>query len=153
MPKTQDVVSDDGTTARRKPVVGDMRWDGKLWRRWNSRRWARAAYSLRPELLTDPAPLHELAAIDESRRQRALALAVEDQVATNAATVIHEGPSGVALAYRRPVAHLLHGILTAFTGGLWAVVWIAIAFGRHEDRIRLEVDRWGNVWAKPIAGV
>jgi hypothetical protein len=153
MPKTHDVVSDDGTTARRKPVVGDMRWDGKLWRRWNGRRWARAAYSLHPERLTNPAPLFQFAPIDESRRQRALALAVEDQVATNAASVILDGPSGVALAYRRPVAHFMHAIITGLTGGLWAIVWIAVAFGRREDRIRLEADRWGNVWAHPIASL
>ena len=107
-----------------------MRWDGKLWRRWSGRRWARAAYSLHPERLTNPAPFYQEAPIEESRRHRALALAVEDQVATNAATVILDGPSGVALAYRRPIAHLAHAIATLLTGGLWAAVWIAVALGK-----------------------
>jgi hypothetical protein len=80
-----------------------------------------------------------------------LSLAVEDQVAANAATVIHDGPSGVVLAYRRPVSHVFHAVMTLLTGGLWAVVWLALALGRREDRVRLEADQWGNVWAQPVA--
>ena len=153
MPSVQEVVDGHGTTVRRKPVAGDLRWDGELWRRWSGRRWARAAYSLRPEQLTDVTPFYRGSQLDEARRDRVLALAVEDQVASNAGTVIYEGPSGVVLAYRRPISHFFHAGLTVFTGGLWGVVWIAAVLSRHEDRIRLEADRWGNVWARPIAGV
>jgi hypothetical protein len=38
--------------------------------------------------------------------------------------------------------HLLH---------LWAIVWLAAALGRREDRYRLEVDPWGNVWAARVS--
>ena len=129
-----------------------MRWDGKAWKRWSGRRWARAAYSLYPDRLREATRLDQAPAIDKHSRQRAMALAVEDQVATNGATVILDGPSGVVLAYRRPVAHLLHAFLTVITGGLWAVVWLAIALGKREDQIQLESDFWGNVWARPIVG-
>jgi hypothetical protein len=153
MPKVQEVVDSRGATVRRRPVAGDLRWDGERWRRWSGRRWSRAAYSMRPEQLTDAKPFYRETRIDEARRIRALALAVEDQVARNAGTVIHEGPSGVVLAYRRPISHFFHAVLTVFTGGLWGLVWIAMILSRHEDRIRLEADRWGNIWARPIAGV
>jgi hypothetical protein len=59
VPKVQDVVNDDGTAVRRKPVGGDLRWDGTSWQRWSGRRWARAAYSLHPEVLTNPAPFYQ----------------------------------------------------------------------------------------------
>ena len=80
-----------------------------------------------------------------------MSLAVEDQVAASAATVILRGPSGAVLAYRRPVPHAFHGVMTLVTGGLWAVVWLALALGKREDRVRLEADEWGNVWARPVA--
>jgi hypothetical protein len=83
---------------------------------------------------------------------RALSLAVEDQVTTSGATLVLDGPHGVVLAYRRPVAHVFHALMTLITAGLWAVVWLAIALGRREDRVRLEVDAWGNIWPRPIAG-
>ena len=148
----QDVVGRDGTVARRKPVVGDMQWDGTVWRRWSGRRWATAAYSIDPERLRRAAPLHEdPQTVDEERRRRALALAVEDQVASNGATVVHDGPSGVVLSYRRSVSHGFHAALTLFTAGLWAVFWLATVLGRQDDRVRLEADKWGNVWAQPTA--
>ena len=59
-------------------------------------------------------------------------------------------------AYRRPVSHVIHALLTLLTGGLWAVVWgvvRAVVWGvvwgmvwvvtvlvRGEDRVRLEPD-------------
>lgn len=76
-----------------------------------------------------------------------LAKAVEDQVATNGATVVYDGPSGVVLGYRRPVSHGLHAIGTFLTGGLWGIVWIVATLARKQDRARLEIDPWGNVWA------
>lgn len=151
MMKASDVVTVDGSVLRRKPVLGDMHWDGKAWQRWSGRRWTKAAYSVHPERLANAAPFHHEPAIDEDRRHRALSLAVEDQVSTNGATVILDGPSGVVLAYRPRVAHLFHALMTLVTGGLWGVVWLAVALGRREDRVRFEVDHWGNVWARSVA--
>jgi hypothetical protein len=95
---------------------------------------------------------HDQHPIDDASRARALSLAVEDQVSTQRATVVFDGPSGIVLAYRRRVSHFAHAVLTVLTAGLWAPLWLATVLGRREDRLRLEVDRWGNVWAKPIAG-
>ena len=151
MPKVQEVVNADGARVRRQPIAGDLRWDGTSWKRWDGGRWTRAAYSLHPELLSDPGPLHQRPPVADQRRRRALSLAVEDQVAAHAATVVHDGPSGVVLAYRRPVSHFFHAVMTLLTGGLWAVVWLALALGKREDRVRLEADQWGNVWPRPVA--
>jgi hypothetical protein len=151
VPRVQEVISSDGEVVRRKPRLGDMRWDGTEWMRWSGRRWARAAYSLHPELLTEQVRLQERPPVTDERRQLALALAVDDQVAAQAASVILDGPRGVVLAYRRPVSHLFHAVMTLLTGGLWIVVWLTLALGRREDRIRLEADPWGNVWAQPVA--
>ena len=151
MPIARDVTSADGAVVRRKPVVGDMHWDGKRWRRWDGRRFVHAAYAVHPARLEEQTKLHDQPELDESRRQRALSRAVEDQVVTNGATVVLDASSGVVLAYRRPVSHVLHAVLTLVTAGLWIVVWLAVAFGRGEDRALFEVDRWGNVWARPVA--
>jgi len=77
---------------------------------------------------------------------------VEDQVTTNSATVVFDGPNGIVLAYPRRIAHLFHAVMTIVTAGVWAVVWLAIALGRREDRVLLEADSWGNVWARPVLG-
>ena len=151
MTRTIEIAGPDGTRVRRRPIVGDLRWDGRVWQRWSGRRWSRAAYSLHPERLLRPTSFDEDPAIDRPGQARALALAVEHQVATNGASVVHDGPSGVVLAYRRPVSHVAHALLTLLTAGLWGIVWIVMALSRAEDRVLLEVDRWGNVWARPVA--
>lgn len=151
MARAQDVVRPDGNVERRKPVVGDMRWDGDVWERWSGRRWTRAVYSWDPARLADETPIHFDPPLDESRRRRALALAVEDQVTANGATLVLDGPHGAVLGYRPAVAHGLHAVMTVLTAGLWAVGWLAIVLGRRENRVRLEADDWGNVWARSVA--
>ena len=137
---------------RPKPVLGERAWDGTRWRRWSGRRWASAVYSLNAQRLKVATPLELDPRLDDARRAHALASAGEHQVSTNTATVLFEGPHGTVLAYRRRVSHGFHAVMTLFTGGLWAVVWLAVFLGRGEDRIRLEVDAWGNVWASRVTG-
>ncbi len=50
------------------------------------------------------------------------------------------------MARQRRVTHLGHFILTLLTGGLWGIVWLAVILNRREDRVRYEVDAWGNIW-------
>lgn len=140
----------DGSAMERRPVAGDLRWDGSAWRRYDGRRWVTAAYSLHREWLTDPAPLHRHEPVDDERRRRALLLAVEDQVADEGGTVVHDGPSGIVVAYRPHTSHVLHAVLTVLTGGLWLVVWLVVALGANPDRVRFEADRWGHVWTRPV---
>ena len=54
------------------------------------------------------------------------------------------------LGYRQPISHRFHAVLTLLTAGAWAIVWLAMNLGRREDRLLLEVDPWGNVWAKRV---
>ena len=135
-------------TAKR---AGELRWDGQVWLRWTGRRWARALYSVRPDRLQNPAPFADEDAVEPSLRAQALDLAVEDQVVTRAATVVHVGPSGTVLAYRRRPSHAGHALMTFVTGGLWTPFWLIAASRPHEERIRLEADRWGNVWGTHVA--
>ncbi len=50
-----------------------------------------------------------------------------------------------ALVLRRRPNHLLHALLTLFTGGFWLFVWIAITIGAVDERLHVEVDEFGNV--------
>jgi hypothetical protein len=135
--------------ARRDRAVGDLRWRKERWERWSGRRWARAAYSLQQDLLTRPATPDTWPVLDRARRDRGLSLAVENQVTQNRAHVLYEGPHGVVLGYRTPVSHLLHAVLTVLTAGLWLFVWLFVIATSREQRILLEIDRWGHVWAVP----
>ncbi len=129
-----------------------MRWDGKVWLRWSGRRWTRALYAVRPDRLENPARFVSEDVVTSERRARALALAVDDQVASQAAVVVHDDPTGVVLGYRRRSDTTSHAIMTVLTLGLWSPIWLAAVSRRREDRIRLEADKWGNVWGTPVTG-
>jgi|RhiMethySRZTD1v2_1073278.scaffolds.fasta_scaffold610658_3 hypothetical protein len=150
MVRVQEVVAPSGGVVRRKPRHGDYLWDGEVWLRWSGRRWARAAYSLHPDQLLSPERIDEHRPIDVERGRRALSRAVADQVASNKARVVHDGPSGAILGYERPVSHVFHAVMTLITAGLWGVVWLALTLRRREDRVRYDIDPWGNVWATPV---
>lgn len=128
-----------------------MRWDGDSWRRWSGRRWARPVYSLQPRVLVRRDGPATWARLDQDRLDHGIRLAVEDQVTRNAARVDHEGPHGVLLAYKVRVSHGLHLVLTILTGGLWGFVWIGVALSSGYDRVRLETDPYGHVWAVPLS--
>lgn len=125
--------------------MGTLRWDGKAWRRWNGRRWAKAPYSPDRMRLTLPMPLREDPTIPHSRREHLLAQAVAAEVASGADVVL-PGSVTTVVGRRRRVSHLVHALLTLLTMGMWAVVWIAMCLARTRDRVRLEVDEWGHVW-------
>lgn len=44
----------------------------------------------------------------------------------------------------KPVNHVLHLLLSVFTCGAWAFVWIYLAVTGGESRSVLHVDEWGN---------
>lgn len=127
-------------------AVGAMRWNGKVWRRWNGKRFAAALYSRDPIRLTLPAPLDTDLPLSQAARDELLATAVEDQLTTRGAHVIHVGPQGTLLGYRRPVSHFMHALLSIVTLGAWLLVWLIMCVARTEDRLRLDVDPWGHVW-------
>jgi hypothetical protein len=126
-------ISERGMTVYRKPVLGDMCWNGERWQRWSVRRWAIAADSLHQSRLLDPTPFGSSDEVDDAKRQRARASAVEHQVATNGAYVLYDGLSGVQLV-------------------IAARSRIAMTLGRGEDRVLLDADACGNVWARRVTG-
>src|SRR5207244_4318991 len=81
--RATEVIDARGVLVRREPRPGDLRWDGDVWMRWSGRRWTRALYALRPDRLRNPARFAHEDAVTPERRAKALALAVEDQVATH----------------------------------------------------------------------
>jgi hypothetical protein len=137
-------------TSRRNRAVGEMLWDGQEWRRWSGRSWASAVASIHPDRLRDSTPVDADPTLDPGRCRQILDDVVENQVATSGAFVVLDNHNGVVLAYRRRVSHLAHGLMTLLTGGLWLIVWISSATNRREERLRLESDSWGNVWAVPF---
>ena len=151
MRKVQDVLDVTGTPRRRKPEPGDTHWDGEAWQRWDGRRWTPAAYALHPELLKRPHGYRDAPELAAERRTHALEQVVADQVTSYGASVVLTTPTYVILGHRRRVSHLMHAVLTLVTGGLWAIVWLAAFLGGREERLRYEVDRWGNVWAQEVA--
>ncbi len=44
-----------------------------------------------------------------------------------------------------PVNNVLHLLLTVFTCGLWAVIWVVLLLAGGEKRMALTVDDYGNV--------
>src|SRR5689334_12705488 len=121
--RSQEVVDAAGATVQRVPLPGDLRWNGEEWRRYDGLRWKGATASVRPDRLRNPARFTDEDAISPERQERALALAVEDQVAQYGAHVVFEGPTGTIIGFRRKVSHVLHAVLTVLTSGLWAIVW------------------------------
>lgn len=53
--------------------------------------------------------------------------------------------SYAVMVYGKPANHILHLLLTLFTFGLWAIVWIIVALSSGEKRRTLQVDGYGNI--------
>jgi len=49
------------------------------------------------------------------------------------------------IVYGGSANHILHLLLTIFTGGLWLIVWIIAAMASGEKRQVITVDESGNV--------
>lgn len=141
----------DLAMAKSAVQTGQMRWDEKSrrWVRFSGRGWAPALYSLSPDTLNQPEPLAQRAAVAEHKRQRLLAKAVTEEL-MRGAVVYQQEPLYAVLGHKRPVSHLTHLLVTIVTLGLWSTVWLIMAIARREDRIRLDVDEWGNVWGTEL---
>ncbi|MFC7497292.1 MULTISPECIES: hypothetical protein [unclassified Nocardioides] len=132
-------------------AVGDLGWNGERWRRWDGKRWIAATYSLQPALLHGAAQPSTWPTLPAERLERGLALAVERQVVDQGGTVVLEGPHGPVLGYRSRVNHFLHALLTVVTMGIWAFFWLLSVLDRGQDRLQIQIDEWGHVWAHRAA--
>ena len=57
--------------------------------------------------------------------------------------------SAVLVKGHRP-NHAIHGVVTVFTLGLWAFVWVPLAIWGGEKRSVATVDEYGNVTVQRI---
>ncbi len=62
------------------------------------------------------------------------------------AKVINSASRLVTLEYGAPPNHLLHLLLTVFTCGLWAPIWLLLGIMNHAERRNLTVDDMGQLW-------
>lgn len=130
--------------------VGDRQWNERRgeWQRWTGSNWKPAVYSRDPYALRR-ADAFEGAPISGDQRVTLLKQAVAAE-ALNGASVVLRDRHNAVLGYQRPVNHFAHALLSLLTAGIWVPVWIVMAVSRKEDRVRLDVDGWGNVWASFI---
>lgn len=132
-------------------AAGELRYDDsdRVWLSWTGRRWARASYAADPGALTSPSPFTETNEVSDARRKALLGKAVDAEL-MRGATLMSRADYSAILSYRKQVSHLMHAVLSVLTLGLWTTVWLIVAITHGEDRIRFNVDRWGNVWPTEV---
>ncbi len=80
----------------------------------------------------------------DSERKQSLASTVTNMVAQGRRVESQSDFQAVLVRGHRP-NHLLHLIVTCFTFGLWAIVWLVLTFAGGEKRETVTVDEYGNV--------
>ncbi len=58
----------------------------------------------------------------------------------------------VTLVTEKEINHVLHLILSVFTGGLWLLVWALVYFSAKDTRELLQVDEYGGITLTPVRG-
>ena len=76
-------------------------------------------------------------------RKAALALQVSQKVASGM-RVESQSDFQAVLVKGKPVNHLLHGILTFFSMGMWGVVWLILFLTGGQTREIINIDDYGN---------
>ena len=76
-------------------------------------------------------------------RKAALALAISQQVALGM-RVESQSDFQAIVVKGKPVNHILHGILTAVTLGMWGIVWLILFVTGGQKRTIINVDEYGN---------
>jgi hypothetical protein len=132
-------------------VLGAAQWSAsaKEWRRWSGRNWLPAMYSRDPAALRSEQGPFASPPVDGDKRARFLEKAVAEEILRGGTPVLRE-PYAVVMSYKRPVSHVAHAVASVLTLGLWTTVWIVMAIARKEDRVRLEVDQWCNIWGSDL---
>jgi hypothetical protein len=76
-------------------------------------------------------------------RKELLAKQIQNAAATGARVETQSDFQAIVVR-GKPVNHVLHGVLTLFTLGVWGIVWIILALTGGENGQMLLVDEWGN---------
>jgi hypothetical protein len=85
------------------------------------------------------------ARMPDEARKAALAQHIATAVATQGARVESQSEFQAVLLTGNVVNHVLHAILSLFSCGLWAIVWIILVVTGGVKRHIVQVDDWGNV--------
>lgn len=93
---------------------------------------------------TQAGPTGPLMMSPDERKAR-LASAIASAVATQNARIENQSDFQAVLVTGQKVNHTLHFLITIFSCGLWAVVWIILGLTGGEKRHVIQVDEWGNV--------
>jgi len=133
------------------PDVGELQWQARRgeWRRWSGKDWVPALYS-RDAAALKREDAFQQPRVDSERRQKLLMQAVSAET-LRGGTPIFQDEFATIMAYKRPIYHWIYLLLTFLTAGLGAIVWIIAVLTRGENRVRMDVDEWGNVWASDLA--
>jgi hypothetical protein len=75
-------------------------------------------------------------------------------------TILHSGFESVRLegqsAYQatllrgQPINHVVHGVLSLLTCGLWLFVWLIVGLAGGPKREQIFVDEWGGVHVQQL---
>lgn len=82
--------------------------------------------------------------VSPEQRQQMLGMAVNAEVVRGASIREMDQTSAVLLK-KDEVNHILHLLLTVFTCGLWAIIWLLAAASARVHMYRLVVDEFGIV--------
>ena len=77
----------------------------------------------------------------QDERKAALALQVSQRVASGM-RVESQSDFQAVLVKGKPVNHILHGILTFFSMGMWGIVWLILFLTGGQTREIVGADRW-----------
>lgn len=77
-------------------------------------------------------------------RQQMLSMAVSAEMAQGA-QILEMNQTSALLVKASPVNHVLHLLLTAFTCGVWAFVWLLVSATAQPRRFRMTVNEFGVV--------
>jgi hypothetical protein len=91
--------------------------------------------------VTQPQP--SIPAPEPIDRSRALAIAIGQHVTQGWRVESQSAYDAILVKGQRP-NHVLHLLLTVFTVGLWAIVWLIVALANSQHHMSIHVDEYGH---------
>lgn len=114
---------------------------------WNGTQWIENAPQVTPQsAFAPPNPSYNRSTtpVDDDERRRILADQIHSYIAVGARLEYRDDFKAI-LIQGQPVNHILHGVITLLTCGLWLIVWIILLLTNQEKRNLISVDEFGNV--------
>lgn len=95
------------------------------------------------------AAVEQSAKMPKDKRRELLAQAIQQEVVAGARVQSQSEYNAVLVTGKR-VNHGLHLLLSLFTAGFWAIVWIVLAITGGEKRTMVSVDEYGNILRQEV---